>query len=1240
MRALPRSSPTLPLILIGLIGLASQNASVAQSARDPEGPFGALVRTDERLHPREALVPLADVRSNLGANVEGAWNRFLLDPGDWDAFVDARNGRIESAEGTGIPWIPGAGNRLSNEDLGALLNGKAEADLAVLETIARKFVAEHEALYGVQDHELRLAAGRSGKASDSLWLVDFDIVRGDLIVEGARIVLRIGHGNLIQMGSELLPSAEAVTPEVKVTREAAFAALAAYVGDLDPRTDTFLDRGSLHLLPVGLPEGFEFAKGYGLAAVWEISFRREGVLGTWRGRIDATTGEVVEFMDTNLDAQATGGVAADSAAGTETLRALPFADLGGGLFTNSAGIFNYTGVPRTSTLNGQFVAIADTCGPISLTTNAAGNLPFGSAAGNNCTTPGVGGAGNTRSSRTSFYHVNRGKEIARGWLPSNAWLNGQLTAVVNNTGTCNGFWDGSAIQLYRAVSGNCGASGEEPGFILHEYGHGLDENDGNGFNSSSSEAYADVVAALTLHNSCVGPGFRLGNCNAYGDSCTSCTGLRDIDWAKHVSGTPHTVANFTQPFCQLGFSGPCAREPHCEGHVPAEAVWDFANRDLPGPGGGAAWNVLERLWYLSRSTSGNAFTCMLTSPLTSNGCNVGSWWKTMRAVDDDDGNLANGTPHSCNLFAAFDRHGIACTTDAGANTCFRGCAQPAVPAVTLTGGDNLAGLSWTSSGAGRIYDVYRNEMGCNAGFAKIADNVAGTTFSDNSVANGTTYFYQVVAHPSGNEACHAAPSTCASVVPGATKDAQFLNLFVPTSMVPGRQYLVNVTVKNTGGTTWNPIGPQCNAYRLAQIGSLAWNPTRAELPAPVAPGDQTTLTFGVIAPSPGTYSFQLRMVHECVEFFGSSSPNVTVRVGTKQAQIVAQTVPPVMAAGQPYSASVTIKNTGSLTWSPIGPQCDAYRLAQIGNPIWSPARVELPATLAAGAQVTLPINGIAPSTPGTYNFQVKMVHECVEFFDDPSTNVAVSVQACVPDATTLCFQGNRFQARVTWRNLSNGQTGTGNAVPYSNEGGFFWFASPTNLEVGVKVLDGLASNGKYWVFHGSLTDLEYTLTVTDKLNGAVKTYVKPSGSFCGAGDTGAFNPLVAGGAPTLAPPLAIAFEAEPAASVTPNFTCAPNATTLCLLGDRFQVRVRRSGVLQQGAEITSQAGSFWFFSSTNPEVAVKVIDGTPVNGKFWVFFGSLTSQAYQVEVVDSVTSVTKTFNSPAPSCGLADTAAF
>ena len=66
--------------------------------------------------------------------------------------------------------------------------------------------------------------------------------------------------------------------------------------------------------------------------------------------------------------------------------------------------------------------------------------------------------------------------------------------------------------------------------------------------------------------------------------------------------------------------------------------------------------------------------------------------------------------------------------------------------------------------------------------------------------------------------------------------------------------------------------------------------------------------------------------------------------------------------------------------------------------------------------------------------------------------------------------------------------------------------NPNNPEVFVKLLDGTAINGEYWFFYGGLTNLEYTLTVTDSTTGKQKTYTKPAGSECGGSDTAAFAP--------------------------------------------------------------------------------------------------------------------------------------
>src|SRR6185312_6603758 len=538
-----------------------------------------------------------------------------------------------------------------------------------------------------------------------------------------------------------------VVPSGKLSQSQALAVVSKFVGGFSV-FDTFRDNGSQHLLPANIPnngfaEGFKFGAGRGLVKVWQFIFHRDGVMGTWRARVDAATGEMLELVDVNdyVQAQVSGGTYLNSpTTGAEVVRPAPFANVSSGGFTNSGGVYNFTSGTVTSTLSGQFVKITDTCGAISQASDASGNIAFGTSTGTDCTTPGHGGAGNTHSSREQFYQVNRIKEVVKGWLPANTWLNQVLTVNVNLNQTCNAYWNGSTLNFFKS-GGGCANTGMIAGVSLHEFGHGIDQNDGTGTatDGATGESYGDTTALIALHDSCLGAGFLSGNCSGYGDACTACTGVRDADYAKHASNTPATPDNFIRVHCPnagLGAGkGPCGKEVHCESYVPTQTMWDLAARDLPSPGTGVAWTILDRLWYLSRNTATKSFTCTAGTTYTSNGCGAGSLWKVMRAVDDDDGNLNNGTPHGGALFAAFNRHSIACTTDAGASTTFAGCTPPAAPALTITPGDNLASLSWTPVGSS-TYNVFRNENGCNAGFTKIASGTTVTSLSDSNVANG------------------------------------------------------------------------------------------------------------------------------------------------------------------------------------------------------------------------------------------------------------------------------------------------------------------------------------------------------------------------------------------------------------------------------------------------------------------------------------------------------------------------
>ncbi|MEP7133256.1 MAG: S8 family serine peptidase [Acidobacteriota bacterium] len=111
---------------------------------------------------------------------------------------------------------------------------------------------------------------------------------------------------------------------------------------------------------------------------------------------------------------------------------------------------------------------------------------------------------------------------------------------------------------------------------------------------------------------------------------------------------------------------------------------------------------------------------------------------------------------------------------------------------------------------------------------------------------------------------------------------------------------------------------------------------------------------------------------------------------------------------------------------------------------------------------------------------------------------------CSPDAVTLCLNGGRFRVQVAWRAPALTSGGVGSAAPLTADAGYFWFFSANNVEVLVKLVDGRAVNGRYWFFSGALSDVEYTLTVTDTRTGAVKSYFNPGQTLASIADVSAF----------------------------------------------------------------------------------------------------------------------------------------
>ncbi len=97
-------------------------------------------------------------------------------------------------------------------------------------------------------------------------------------------------------------------------------------------------------------------------------------------------------------------------------------------------------------------------------------------------------------------------------------------------------------------------------------------------------------------------------------------------------------------------------------------------------------------------------------------------------------------------------------------------------------------------------------------------------------------------------------------------------------------------------------------------------------------------------------------------------------------------------------------------------------------------------------------------------------------------------------------------------------------------------------------------------------------------------------------------------------------------------TCLQNATSLCLRDGRFRVTAAWSTSAGGGAgyvrPLTADTGAFWFFDAANLEVVVKVLDGCPANGRFWVYAGGLTDLGVTLTVEDTVSGESAVYTSP------------
>lgn len=1010
-------------VLSGLALAPSLTATVVPQVE----PLHGLVLAPAGFVATPAPRELSLVQAELSAATLGDIDAFRSAAGPaWTFWIDRRSGAVALVEGQGLPWFTGT------------------TTAAALETKARALMASYPNLFQVPASQLVLDAANTRRFGDrgQFWNVAFRQVIGGVPVDGALVVFRVSHGNLVQFGvNRAIPASAAVDGITPVlTAVQAKANLGQFLGGLLP-DDTFLQDGVLTWVLRGTADEVGYTgpvgAGWQPALVYRFLFTRAGSLATWLSLVDARSGQILRFVDANDYAAVLKGSVltqtncadpANCVPGTaaELPVALPNAKMtfaggscsGSGCYSNSAGAFGYPAgaLSATTSLQGKYFNLVDACGPIAATGVAPGDVDLGRSdplanVVTDCfpahresepnSGPMTGGTGDTRSARTMYYHLNLINQKSRFYLPDNEWLKGVdgsdavPTVATDVPPACNAFWAGgqNLFVFMRVTPGlNCNNTGEVAGVGLHEFGHGLDQNDGTGTapESATGEAMGDTFALLQGQNACIGTGFRLpdatnpwANTAGYGDSTTGsasrlCTGVRDLDYTRFCSrgaasipdciaprdpdapngsrsglnppanpgeaGTPARwnhmidtapvgVADGRSDFYSCGgpettgCAGPLNHGCHCESSIPAQANWDLAKAlissefggdvyaDPPGPAEVSGWQYMDRLWYLTRdlAVSGYSVTGPYPEGMT-NGCTATDWFSTYRFIDDDNGNLADGTPHADILFAAFDLHGIACGTASAPENQGSGCPAPiAAPTVSTCGGSAPVQLTWTPTAGATEYRVLRNTLGCGFGFTPLASLGNRTFFEDTEVAPGVTYYYSI--QPVGqNASCYGQVSNCVAVTPSACS---------ASSLTPPASVTLSTPNANAVQIDWT-AAPGAGAYKiLRKVGDCS--STAPEEAVGLATG--TTFTDQDRIVGGQTYSYRVASTAASCASCASAASSCQSIVASG-----ACTAPPVFAGVKTVKTATDGSCRLDLGWDAATPGCggatvsyDVYR---------------------------------------------------------------------------------------------------------------------------------------------------------------------------------------------------------------------------------------------------------------------------------------------------------------------------
>jgi len=324
------------------------------------------------------------------------------------------------------------------------------------------------------------------------------------------------------------------------------------------------------------------------------------------------TGQVNEYVTTDFRADA---------CSAELIRSMPYAKILIGsttVYADTNGAFTHTysgtgSVLAAATLAGKYFKVVDQ-------SSTLGTVPVQTLVdGSNSTflfnpTPNV-----VNTAQTNSYEIaNRTREKILAANASYPTIATQTSFTINTNiaDVCNAYYDGNSINFFSAGSGcNNTAFGD---VVAHEYGHHMVQCAGSG-QSEYGEGQADIVGIIITDNSQLGVGFQ---------SCSS--GIRSASNSCQYSST--------------GCSS-CGSEIHSCGQLISGCFWSLRSSFITT----YPSDYRTRLAKLAvNSTPLHAGSSSIQNDITLD----------YLTLDDDNGNLGDGSPNYSAISNAFSAHGL------------------------------------------------------------------------------------------------------------------------------------------------------------------------------------------------------------------------------------------------------------------------------------------------------------------------------------------------------------------------------------------------------------------------------------------------------------------------------------------------------------------------------------------------------------------------------------------------------